>query len=394
MSANDNTKERDWRDWTVAVTGINAHAENPGPGMAVARCIGEHPEFRGRIIGLAYDALDAGLYAHDHFAASYLIPYPSSGEEALLDRLAAIQAEEQIDAVIPCLDSELPNFIALKNELEDLGMKLLIPDRDTFNLRAKDRLLEFCTANDIAVPRTKIVSDPRFFDLIERRQNAELRSSQNRQPLTGVHEGEGFKFPLVVKGIFYDAYIVHSAAEARGAMAKIVTKWGYPCLVQEVIKGDELNLAGLADGSGNLVGHVSMRKKAITERGKAWAGVTIIDEALLEMAEKLVAALKWRGPLEVEAIRGHDGKIYLIEINPRFPSWIYLSKAVNRNLPAALLKLMNGTPNLGLEVPRSGYFFIRHARELVLDLPEFEAVLMTGRNVTPGVGARGNALSI
>jgi carbamoyl-phosphate synthase large subunit len=101
---------------------------------------------------------------------------------------------------------------------------------------------------------------------------------------------------------------------------------------------------------------------------------------MLETAQKLVQALSWRGPLEVEAIRGEDGRIYLIEINPRFPSWIYLSQAVNRNLPIAVLKLLNHQTDLGLAAPRSGYFFIRHAQELVLDLPEFESVLINGRS--------------
>jgi len=123
-----------------------------------------------------------------------------------------------------------------------------------------------------------------------------------------------------------------------------------------------------------------MRKKAITEKGKAWAGVTVVDQAMLDVAEKLVAALLWRGPLEVESIRGEDGRIYLIEINPRFPSWIYLSKAVDRNLPVAVLKLLDKQTDLALSPPRPGVFFIRHAQELVLDLPDFESVLMTGRS--------------
>ena len=367
-------RREDWRQWNIAVTGINAHAENPGPGMAVARCIKEHPEFRGRLIGLAYDALDAGLYAHDYFQASYLIPYPSSGDQALMERIISIHEEEKIDVIIPCLDSEMQNFISLSERLQTLKIKMLIPSRKQFTMRAKDHLLDLCRSAGINVPATRIISDPKFFE----------QSTDSDKDCVG--NSNCFQYPLVVKGIFYDAYVVNNAIEAKIAFSKIVQKWGYPALVQQLIKGDELNCAGLGDGQGNLAGHVTMRKRALTEKGKAWAGVTIIDEAMLETAAKLVSALRWRGPLEVEAIRGQsDGRIYLIEINPRFPSWIYLSQAVERNLPVALLKLLNADDhnnlNLGLAPPRSGYFFIRHAQELVLDLPEFEAVLMTGRNI-------------
>jgi carbamoyl-phosphate synthase large subunit len=51
-----------WSQWTVAVTGMNARPDNPGPGYAVARCLEEASEFSGKVIGLGYDALDAGLH--------------------------------------------------------------------------------------------------------------------------------------------------------------------------------------------------------------------------------------------------------------------------------------------------------------------------------------------
>ncbi len=353
-------KGKSWQNFKVAVTGINARAENPGPGCAVARCIQEHPQFKGSIVGLGYDALDAGLYARHLCNNSYLIPYPSEGEEALLYRLAQIHQEEGLDAIIPCLDSELQNFSRLKSELQMMGISMLTPSRDQFNLRAKNHLGTFCESIGVLAPESKALSNPAFFD---------------------VCESEGWNYPLVVKGIFYDAYIVHTALEAKAVFSKLVSTWGYPVLVQKRVIGDELDLAAVGDGKGNMLGAVMMRKKALTEKGKAWAGVSVIDYGLAEMAEKLIRALGWRGPLEVEVIKGYDGKIYLIEINPRFPSWIYLSHAVGRNLPVAVLKLLAGLSDLELSEPSSGTFFIRHAQELIVTLPEFEAVLTEGRLV-------------
>jgi hypothetical protein len=43
---------------TVAVTGMNAVPDNPGPGLAVARCLREYHGDGIRIVGLGYDALD------------------------------------------------------------------------------------------------------------------------------------------------------------------------------------------------------------------------------------------------------------------------------------------------------------------------------------------------
>lgn len=351
---------KDWRKWTIAITGINARAENPGPGCAVARCIREHKDFKGRIIALGYDALDAGLYSRQLCNQSYLLPYPSSGEDALLQRIKdiqTIQGSEPIDAIIPCLDSELQSFSRLKKSLSKENISLFIPSRDQFNLRAKNNLFSLCKEIGVKVPETKTITDPTFFDRCA---------------------DEGFEYPLIVKGIYYDAIIVYSAFDAQMAFAKLIGTWGYPCIVQKLVKGDELNLAAVGDGNGNMLSPVMMRKRAVTDKGKAWAGVSVVDKSLERLAAKLINKLAWQGPLEVEVIKAPDGKIYLIEINPRFPSWIYLSHAVGRNLPVTLLKTMCGDKDLDLKPPSSGTFFIRHAQELIVQLNEFESMMVLG----------------
>jgi carbamoyl-phosphate synthase large subunit len=346
-----------WKQWNVAVTGVNARAESPGPGCAVARCLREHDAFQGRTIGFGYDMLDAGLYARDVCDGGYLIPYPSAGEEALLQRITQIHRQEKLDAIIPCLDAEILNFIAIKDDLGKMGIRMLLPKRQQFLLRAKNQLASFCAANDVLAPETKTIADPGFFDNCE---------------------SEGWKYPLIVKGIFYDAAVAHDPTEARSIFYRLVTSWGYPVLVQKLVQGDEFDLAGLGDGLGGLLGHVTMRKRGLTDKGKAWAGVTVIDEAILQVSERLTRALKWRGPFEVEVMKARDGKIYLIEINPRFPAWIYLSHAVDRNLPIALLRVLANDPNLDLAPISSGTFFIRYAQELIMRMDEFEEMYIQG----------------
>ena len=49
---------------TIAVTGLN-NTDNPGPGIPVVRGIRDSREFNPRIIGLAYENLEPGIYMHD-----------------------------------------------------------------------------------------------------------------------------------------------------------------------------------------------------------------------------------------------------------------------------------------------------------------------------------------
>lgn len=347
----------DWRHWTVAVTGMNSRPDSPGPGMAVARCLREDPEFQGRIVGIGYEALDAGLHHQGLCDAGYLMPYPSAGAEALAERLDEIGTRERIDAVIPCLDAELPTFIEAAPRLAPAGVRCLLPNRQQLRDRAKDRLPALAAALGIPVPDTRSLSEPGFFDRAE---------------------AEGWDFPLVVKGIFYDAAVVHDPGEAKAAFAEIAAKWGYPVLVQRFLPGREVNLAAVGDGRGGLLGSVMMRKHAVTDKGKAWAGITILDDALLGMAEALARELAWPGPLEVEVLCGPDGTRHLIEINPRFPAWVYLSHGAGRNLPVQLLRLLAGEAPAALPPAEPGTMFLRHAEELIIPLVQLEAMLTAG----------------
>lgn len=345
------------RSLTVAVTGINARADNPGPGLAVARCLKEARHLDVRVIGLAYDAFDPGLYLPEWCDAAYLLPYPSAGEETYLARLAALHEEIGFDVLIPCLDAELPILARLAPWLKQQGIAAVLPTQEQIRLRAKDRLAELAREAEMACPETKALFREDFFH-------------------SG--EAEGWGWPLVVKGLFYDAKMAHNPAEAIAAFRRIAGEWGMPVLAQKFTPGEEINLTGLGDGEGRLMGAVMMKKRALTEKGKAWAGISIHDEALLGAARRLVAATRWRGPLEVEVMRDSNGVLTLIEINPRFPAWIYLSAGVGHNLPERLVRLALGETLDETPPAPAGTLFIRYALEAIVPLADFDALVTGG----------------
>ncbi|MEE9424693.1 MAG: ATP-grasp domain-containing protein [Methylococcales bacterium] len=341
----------------IAITGLSAKPDNPSSGLSVARCIRESAEFKGKIIGLSYDVMDSGLYLNETIDSAYLLPYPSSGDQALLERLLKIYKSDPFDILIPCLDAELSNVIRIQNQLEEMGIRLLLPNAKQLKIRGKDRLAELASQANVKSPQLTQISHADFFYTCHR---------------------EGWQYPLVIKGTFYDAGIANNAEEGVTLFRKISAEWGLPILVQRFVSGEELNLAALGDGKGNINNAVMMRKRAVTEKGKAWAGITIHDEELLNTAKKLVRVLKWPGPLEVEILKTPQGDYHLIEINPRFPAWIYLSAAAGCNLPWALVKMIQKETILR-PVPDLGKLYIRYAQERVIDLSEFENMAIWGQ---------------
>jgi carbamoyl-phosphate synthase large subunit len=78
-------------------------------------------------------------------------------------------------------------------------------------------------------------------------------------------------------------------------------------------------------------------------------------------------------------MRDTHGEYRLVEINPRFPAWIYLSVGVGRNLPEALVLLALGETLPNFEDVQAGTLFIRYAKELIVSLADYESVVMTGQ---------------
>ena len=107
----------------IAVSGLH-RGDNPQPGPAVIRSIRRrYPS--ARIIGLSYDPLESGLFSKsdDGVDAAFLMPFPGKGPEALIERLDEICETYPLDMVIPCLDSEIPNYIELADEFKARGIK-------------------------------------------------------------------------------------------------------------------------------------------------------------------------------------------------------------------------------------------------------------------------------
>jgi carbamoyl-phosphate synthase large subunit len=340
----------------IAVTGLNA-TDNPGPGVPVIRSLRAMPGFNGRIIGLLYDTLEPGAYISGVADRCYLIPYPSSGSEVVYERLAYIHSREKLDLILPTLDTELYVFHKLSSRLRELGIRTFLPSTSQLTMRGKDKLTDFCRDNDLNTPQTRLVNS-----------HSDLRSLPS-----------DFAYPLVIKGIFYDAAVVNNFEEAVASFDRIRRKWGLPIIVQECLTGDEFNVAALGDGNGQTIGAVAMRKLYVTDKGKGWSGVTIHDSALLELTHRVIKRMSWTGGLELEFLKDRrTDEYYLLEINPRFPAWIFLATAAGQNLPAALLALaMNErvTPYQDYEV---GKVFVRHSWDLISDMTRVEQLTTAG----------------
>jgi len=328
----------------IAISGLN-NTDNPAPGIGVAKSL-----IGNKLIGLSYDANEPGIY-QGIFEKVYLMPYPSLGIDELKKRLSYIKEKSNIEAVIPNLDAELPLYIKYQNEIENLGIKTYLPSLECFEMRDKSKLAEFSEKLGVKHPKTIAITS--LDDLYKAIQE--------------------IGFPVMVKGNYYKAYRANNLDEAIEFYYKISNEWGFPLLVQQVVSGIEINYVGLGDGK-ELVGGVGIKKLTTTDLGKVWSAVSIKNEELFNLAKKFVENIGWRGAFEIEAIS--DGKdIYLIEINPRFPAWVYFATSLEVNLPEMMLKLMNNEKvekKLNYPVEK---MYVRYVEERVTDFKNFTKLI-------------------
>ena len=339
----------------IGVTGLNA-IDNPGPGVPVIRGLLEAKSFDAHIIGLAYESLEPGIYMHDLVNKTYQIPYPSAGTDQLIDRLEYIQEKEHLDVIIPNFDAELYSFIKLSPRLKKMGIHTFLPTMQQFDERLKVNLPEFGEKYGIHVPKSEVI----------------YQVSDHKKHM------EKLGWPVVVKGKYYDAGIAYNADQLTGYFNKISAKWGLPIILQEFAHGTEYNVTGLGDGHGNTISAVPMRKQYITDKGKAWGGIAITDEKLLNLTRKFIKETKWRGAFELELMKNKKGQFYLLEINPRIPAWVYLAVGVGQNIPEAYVNLAMGKEVDAFETFESGKMFVRYSWDMIVNLSDFEKISTLG----------------
>jgi len=340
---------------TIAVSGLN-NTDNPGPGVPFIRAIKESGRFDLKVIGLAYENLEPGIFMSDMADKVYKMPYPSEGKEAFLERVTYINQQEKIDVLIPNFDAELHTVMISEKELVEMGIKTFLPTVKQFEERNKSELDKFGEKYDIKVPRSVTMTGV---------------GDVSKIPID-------FTYPVMVKGKFYDAYIAYNRDQVVNHFNKISAQWGVPVIVQEFVKGTEVNVVALGDGKGNTIGAVPMRKQYITDKGKAWGGITVDDPKMIELTKKLIAAVKWRGGMELELIKTINSEYYLIEINPRLPAWLYLAVGAGQNLPEAMVLMALGEKTDAFASYDVGKMFVRYSYDMIVELDEFQKISMNG----------------
>ena len=335
----------------VGVTALKT-VESPQPGFAVARAL---KEVGFKIIGIDDTPLTSAVVS-PYFDSVYVVKSLKNEDfEAFKQDIINVKNKEGLDIIIPCYDKDVFFFIKHREQIENLGIKLLLPDISSLKLTSKP-FLSNLKRFGILTPHEIIVS--------------------NKNELETACKKLGF--PVVCKGVIKDAYVAKDFTDALIFFDRIREIWHGgkgDIILQEFIVGDFYCVAGVADYNSKIVQQIQMKKLGIDSKGTTWSGFTVKDKKLEKLAKTIINSVKWIGPYELEFIKNNeDGKFYLFEINPRMPSWIYLSVFANQNLPEVITDILLEKKLYKTKTYMQNIAFVRHTDEVSFKLNQIKKV--------------------
>lgn len=311
----------------------------------------------GRVVTTDVVPHSAGLLAGD---VRRVVPPPD--DPRFVDAIEGIVRELGVRLVVPTLDRDLAPLAAARDRLARSGAVALTPDPAGVALAADKWALGRALASDgIAVPDAWL--DP--------------------EAAVAALAGGRVRFPLVVKprhghgGI--DVHVVHDAGTLRAA-ATLVAATGDDPLVEARIVGIEHGVDVLHDLEGRPL-QVVVKRKLAMHGGETLAAVTVDAPAVAETALAVSALVRPRGGLDLDVIVTPDGRVVVLDANPRFGGGHPFTRAAGADFPGALVDLAAGrTPTLA--TARLGVTAVRDLRTVIVDLDGVDGTALTSVDPT------------
>lgn len=240
---------------------------------------------------------------------------PRVTDSNYISELLRICQREEIDIIIPLIDTELVVFSENRHIFEELGVKLLVSSKELNEISSdKTKSYKFFQDRNISTP--KVFSDDEIY---------------NKQ----------YQFPLLIKPL--DGSSSVGVTKINNEKELFFFKDYIPnAMVQEFITGTEYTIDVMVDFNGNIR-TVVPRLRLETRAGEVSKGVTKKDSDIIAAVQQVVKSLPGPvGCITLQCFKKENGEITFIEINPRFGGGVPLSIEAGANFPLWVLQICSG----------------------------------------------------
>jgi len=275
-------------------------------------------ELGRRLRAIAVD-LNPAMSSACH-AADKRYPVPRCTDDAFIGRLLEICAAEQVNLVVPTIDTELENLALNQDRFRQIGTRVAISSSEVVRLaRSKLETTRTLRKHKIPTPQTVTLED--------------LLSAP-----------ASWRWPLILKPIAGSSSIgVHIVGSPEALRHLRIDPAMY--VAQELSKGTEYTVNVYFDSTGEVrcaVPHARIE----TRGGEVSKGRTERHPVLMALAEQVGAALRGQayGALCFQGILTPEGEAMVFEINARFGGGFPLAHRAGAPFSKWLLEDALGLP--------------------------------------------------
>jgi carbamoyl-phosphate synthase large subunit len=256
--------------------------------------------------------------------------------EGYIDSLLNICAENKVNALISLNDLELPLLSARKGDFEQIGTKVIVADISAIDIAFdKKKTVEF--ANSIGVKTPKTFTN--FNEAAVALEKGDLSFPLVVKPRWG-SASIGLEFPSNQEELEL-AYRLLFLRLSRTMLAEASkSDFENAILIQEKIDGIEYGVDVLNDFDGKTR-QVYVKEKLAMRAGETDKSTLRNKPEIEEMGFKIGNSLKHIGNLDCDVFE-KDGRLYLLELNPRFGGGYPFTHMSGGNYVAAILSFLRG----------------------------------------------------
>jgi carbamoyl-phosphate synthase large subunit len=272
-----------------------------------------------RRVGATTVAADVNPLAPALYRADRHALVPQIEDDGYIPALRALVDEHDARLIVPLTDLDQ---VLLAESRKELGALVLLPDAEIVE-RLGDKYLAH-----LLFEERGIASPPTWLP--------------NGVP-------DDVSFPLLVKARqgFGSRHIYR--AEDRAQLGFFLGYTPVDSLVQACLAGEEFSIDVFCDLEGRCLNAIP-RTMIESKGGESIKGMTIRDEALIEVGRDVAEKLQLVGPANIQCFREEDGTHYVTDINSRFGGGFPLPLAAGGRYPELALALASGErpePRLG-----------------------------------------------
>ena len=264
-----------------------------------------------RRAGATTIAVDVNPLAPALYHADRYTLVPRVDDESYVAALRDVVTEHGVALVIPLTDLDQAK---LARSRDDLGTLLLLPDADVV-----ERLADKYLAHELFEERN-VPSPPTWLPS---------------------HVPDDLPFPVLVKArVGFGSRDIYRA-ENREQLAFFLGYTPVESMVQVQLQGEEFSIDVFCDLEGRCLNAIP-RTMIESKGGESIKGMTIRDDALIELARETSEKLRLVGPANIQCFREPDRSHYVTDINPRFGGGFPLPLAAGGRYPELALGLARG----------------------------------------------------